>query len=43
MEEWRREGKCIEKKGEVGGTEKRREAHREGRRSWRHGEQKGNI
>ena len=43
MEARRREGKCIEKEGEVGGMEKRREAYREGRRSWRQGEEKGSV
>ena len=39
MEARRRERKHIEKEGEVGGMEKRREAYREGRRGWRHGEE----
>ena len=43
MEARRREGKCIEKEGEVGGIEKRREVYREGRRSWRQGEEKGSV
>ena len=43
LEAWRREGKRIEKEGEVGGKEKRREVYREGRRGWRHGEEKGSV
>ena len=43
MEAWRTEGKHIEKVGEVGGMEKRREVYREGRRGWRQGEENGSI
>ena len=44
MKAWRREGKRIEKEGEVGGMEKRREVYREGRRGWRqHIEKEGEV
>ena len=41
MEVRRGEGERIEKEGEVGGMEKRREAYREGRRGWRQRRREG--